>query len=64
MVPMSIVVRFASLFSMCHTIVFDVVTPYIQFTINYPSYFYKKIAKTCLKKKWFAIKITIVICKC
>ena len=32
-------------FTMFHTKVFDVVTPYMHFTIHYPSYFYKKVTK-------------------
>ena len=43
----------------------NVVTPYMHFTMHNPSHFYKKSdKKTSLKKKWFAIQITIVICIC
>ena len=37
--------------TMFHTIVFDVVTPYMHFTIHYPSYLYKKVAKKHVWKK-------------
>ena len=49
--------------TMCHIIIFNVVTPYMHFTIHNPSHFLqKKYKQHVWKKKWFAMKITIVIC--